>query len=122
VTHVPKAASPLTIGPVDRSYHPPFSYRHYLKYEVLADPVFAVRRRQNAAGRNSPKERRMDERLGGEAIGGVYLHNNFQFSGGFDTHPEHYCLFEGKRQPLQPCLSNPFVRRSVVEHILRELS
>jgi hypothetical protein len=122
VTHVPKAVSPLLIGPVDRSYHPPFSYRFYLKHEVIADPVFAVRRRQNTAGKNSPKERHMDERLGGEAIGGVYLHNNFQFQGAFDPHPEHYSLFRGKRQPLQPCLSHPFVRQSVVERILSELS
>ena len=46
-THVPKVISPHTVGPVDRSYHSPFSYRFYQKSEVIENPVFAVRRRQN---------------------------------------------------------------------------
>ena len=122
VTHVPKAASPHTVGLVDRSYHPPFSYRFYLKNEVMVDPVFGVRRRQNTAGKHAPEERHMGERLGGEAIGGVYLHNNFQFDGAsFKEHPEYWCLYQGKRQALQPCLSHPFVRQAVVERVLREL-
>ena len=122
VTHVPKADSPLDIGRVDRSYEPPFSYRFYLKQELMFHPEFAVRRRQNTAGRNAREERRLTERLGGEAIGGVYLHNNFLFPGSFDTNPEHYCLYEGKRQALQPCLSHPYVREAVVERVLGELS
>ena len=121
-THVPRVTSPHKVEPVDRSYHPPFSYRFYLKQEVMADPVFAVRRRQNTAGRHSPKELHMNERFGGEAIGGVFLHNNFQFGGAsFKEHPEYWCLFNGRRQPLQPCLSHPFVRQAVVETVKRQL-
>ena len=121
-THVPKVISPHTVGPVDRSYHPPFSYRFYQKSEVIENPVFAVRRRQNTAGKNVPAERHMGERLGGEVIGGVYLHNNFQFGGAsFKEHPEYWCLYQGKRQPLQPCLSHPFVRRTVVENVKKQL-
>ncbi len=122
VTHVPAVTSPHVLGVVDRSYHPPFAYRFYQKNEVITYPVFAVRRRQNTAGKYTPAEHHMGERLGGEAIGGVYLHNNFQFSGGsFKEHPEYWCLYQGKRQAIQPCLSHPAVRKNVVEGVIASL-
>jgi len=120
VTHVPKVAADHTIPLVDRSYQPPFAYRFYLKREVMKDPVFAVRRRQNAA--SGPKEQRLSERLGGEATGGVFLHNNFLLSASFEDHPEYFSLRDGKRTKHQPCLTHPEVRRIVTSQILRSIA
>ena len=121
-THIPTIKSSLLIEPVDRSYHPPFAYRMYLKQEVMTDLEFGARRRQNASGHNARQESRFGERFGGEAIGGVYLHNNFQLDGvSFDEHPECFCLYQGERRPLQPCLSHPLVRELVLERVMNSL-
>ena len=121
LTHAPTVADDHAIPVIDRSYKPPFAYRFYLKMEVMKDPVFAVRRRQNAAGKQGPKEQRISERLGGEATGGVFLHNNFNVSASFRDHPEYYSLRDGKRTRHQPCLTHPEVRRIVTGQILRNL-
>lgn len=120
VTHVPKVDATHAIPLVDRSYKPPFAYRVYLKSELTTNPVFAVRRRQNAHP-NGPAEQRLSERFGGEATGGVFLHNNFQLSASFDDHPEYFALRDGKRSTHQPCLTHPEVRRIVTSQILRNL-
>ena len=120
-THVPKTDSGHRIPLVDRSYKPPFAYRFYLKAEVMKDPIFAVRRRQNAASQYGPKEQRITERLGGEATGGVFLHNNFLLSASFEDHPEYFSLRGGKRAALQPCLTHPEVRRIITSRILGSL-
>ncbi len=121
VAHVPKTAVTQTIPLIDRTYKPPFAYRFYLKTEVMKDPIFAVRRRQNAASQYGPKEQRIPERLGSEATGGVFLHNNFMLSTSFTEHPEYFSLRDGKRAPLQPCLTHPEVRRTVTRRILGSL-
>ena len=121
VTHVPNVVGEHTIPLIDRSYKPPFAYRFYLKSEVMKDPVFAVRRRQNAAGQHGPKEQRISRQLGGEATGGVFLHNNFHLSASFQDHPEYFSLRDGKRTIHQPCLTHPEVRRIVTGQILRNL-
>ena len=121
VTHVPKTGAGRTIPLVDRSWKPPFAYRFYLKSEVMKTPVFAVRRRQNAASPYGPKEQRITERLGGEATGGVFLHNNFLLSASFADHPEYFSLRNGTRAPSQPCLTHPEVRRIVTSRILGSL-
>ncbi|MBM80425.1 MAG: hypothetical protein CMJ78_07515 [Planctomycetaceae bacterium] len=121
VTHVPKVESKHAIPHVDRSYKPPFAYRFYLKTEVMKDPVFAARRRQNAASRHGPKEQQLTERLGGQATGGVFLHNNFLLHASFNDHPEYFALRHGKRTSQQPCLTHPEVRRLVTNQILSNL-
>jgi hypothetical protein len=121
VTHVPKVDSTHAIPHVDRCYKPPFAYRFYLKSEVMKDPAFAVRRRQNAASQHGPKEQRLNERLGGEATGGVFLHNNFLLNASFNDHPEYFALRDGKRTSHQPCLTHPEVRRIVTNQILKNI-
>ena len=121
VTHVPTVSSQHVIPLADRSYKPPFTYRFYLKAEVMEDPIFAVRRRQNAASRHGPQEQRLSARLGGEATGGVFLHNNFQLPASFEEHPEYYAFRDGKRSKAQPCLTHPEVRRIVTNQILGNL-
>ena len=121
LTHVPQVVPDHAIPLVDRSYKPPFAYRFYLKAEVMKDPVFAVRRRQNAASQHGPKEQRISERLGGEATGGVFLHNNFLLHASFKDHPEYYSLRDGKRTNHQPCLTHPEVRRMVTNQIVANI-
>ncbi|MBB73118.1 MAG: hypothetical protein CMJ75_01250 [Planctomycetaceae bacterium] len=121
VTHVPLVPVTNLLRKVDRSYNPPFAYRHYAKNEISKDPAFAARRRQNTASRYAPQNQRMGPHLGGEAHGGVFLHNNFLFQLPFRDHPECYALIDGQRSPLQPCLTHPLVHRTVAAQLLQNL-
>ena len=121
VTHTPVVPAAHQLPAVDRSYTPPFAYRHYAKTEVSKDPAFAARRRQNTASQYAPKNQRMGPRLGGEARGGVFLHNNFLFQLSFRDHPECYAWIDGQRSPLQPCLTHPLVYRTVTANLLQNL-
>ncbi len=121
VTHVPRIGPGHTIRLGDRTFTPPLEYRHYLKPEVISNPVFAVRRRQNSVSQNAPKSHQIGERLGGTVSGGVFLHNNFLLSASFADHPEYFSLRDGKRSTHQPCLTHPEVRRIVTGQILTNL-
>ena len=121
VTHTPLVSTAHKLPDMDRSYTPPFAYRHYAKNEVSKDPAFAARRRQNTASQYAPKNQRMGPHLGGEAHGGVFLHNNFLFQLPFRDHPECYALIDGQRSPLQPCLTHPLVHRTVTAQLLQNI-
>ena len=121
VTHTPRVAPDRPLPLIDRSYTPPFAYRHYSKNEISKDPAFAARRRQNTASQYAPQSQRMGAHLGGESRGGVFLHNNFLFQLSFRDHPECYALIDGQRSPLQPCLTHPLVHRTVTAQILKNL-
>ena len=116
LTHVPPCPADKNLAPADRSYTPPLAYRFYLKAEVMDDPAFAVRRRQNGADPNSPHK--VPEEMGGIAPKQFFLHNNHGLhSVGPDQHPEYYCLSGGKRMGAQICMSHPDVRRLVWQSI-----
>ena len=121
VTHTPKLDDRHTIPLVDRSYAPPFAYRHYAKTEISKDPVFAARRRQNTASQYGAASQRLGPQLGGEATGGVFLHNNFLFQLSFRDHPECYAWIDGQRSAKQPCLTHPLVHRTVSGQLLKNL-
>ena len=121
VTHTPLVAAGRQLPFSDRSYTPPFAYRHYAKNEVSKDPAFAARRRQNTASQYAPQTQRMGAHLGGEARGGVFLHNNFLFQLSFRDHPECYALIDGQRSGLQPCLTHPLVHRTVTAQLLQNI-
>ncbi|MEE3373325.1 MAG: DUF4838 domain-containing protein [Planctomycetota bacterium] len=121
VTHIPLVPATHLLPVVDRSYAPPFAYRHYSKNEIAKDPAFAARRRQNTASQYAPQSQRMGPHLGGEARGGVFLHNNFLFQLPFRDHPECYALIDGQRSGLQPCLTHPLVHRTVAAQLLQNL-
>ncbi|MCH2399777.1 MAG: DUF4838 domain-containing protein, partial [Pirellulales bacterium] len=121
VTHTPLVAADQQLPASDRSYAPPFAYRNYAKNEVSKDPAFAARRRQNTASQYAPQSQRLGAHLGGEARGGVFLHNNFLFQLSFRDHPECYALIDGQRSRLQPCLTHPLVARTVTAQLLQNI-
>jgi hypothetical protein len=121
VTHTPLVAAGQQLPASDRSYAPPFAYRNYAKNEVSKDPAFAARRRQNTASQYAPQSQRLGAHLGGEARGGVFLHNNFLFQLSFRDHPECYALIDGQRSRLQPCLTHPLVARTVAAQLLQNI-
>ncbi len=121
LTHVPKAGDRHTIPLVNRCYSPPFAYRLYAKTEISKVPVFAARRRQNTASEYAPANQRLGPQLGGEATGGVFLHNNFLFYLSFRDHPECCAWIDGQRSAKQPCLTHPLVHRTVSARLLQTL-
>ena len=117
MTHVPKLPPTKIVKKEDRTYKPPLEYRYYLKPEVINDPAFMARRRQN--GRDRP----IPAKMGGTAPRQVFLHNNFGFhdGGGMEIHPEYQTLSMGKRRSMHPCLSHPDVQRMVWKRIEENL-
>ncbi len=123
-THVPKADPHSTIGPVDRSYHPPLEMRWSYYGEINRNPAFAARMRVNTVG-NDPK-------LGGRCPQRLINHSfarQIPSSKYGKEHPEYYCLRDGKRLSQvssdsygsEPCLTNPDVLRIVTEAVLKEI-
>jgi len=123
-THVPRLAGPLLVGPLERAYRPPLSFRWPFYGENAAAPAFAARLRVNTVS---------DEpRLGGRDPMGLVSHT---FQRDLPSrvhgaeHPDYYALrdgrrlapFEDDRYETQPCLSHPDVLRIVTERVLRQI-
>jgi len=122
-THVPKADSRGTIGPVDRVYRPPLQMRWSYYGEINRNAAFAARKRVNTVG-NDPK-------LGGQCRQRLINHSfarQIPSSKHGKEHPEYYCLRDGKRlsevssdsYENEPCLTNPDVLWIVTEAALKE--
>lgn len=123
-TFVPKAAGKRGVGPVDRFYHPPLSYRWSYYAETSANPAFATRLRNNAITE--------DSKFGGKTAVSLINHSFYaqipsQKYG--KAHPEYYCEIDGKRLASvqndalenQPCLTNPEVLKIVTKAVLDQL-
>lgn len=123
-THVPRVGAWRVVGPVDRTFRPPFAMRWSYYGEVNRDPVFAARLRVNTVTG--------DPKLGGKT-GIQNISHSFLAQIPSQTygkeHPEYYCLIDGKRRAEvgsdaydnEPCLSNPDVLRIVTEAVLAEI-
>lgn len=123
-THVPPVGKWRVVGPVDRSYHPPFEMRWAYYGEVNRNAAFAARLRVNTVG-NEPN-------LGGRARQQLTSHSfayQIPSSKYGKEHPEYYCLRNGKRLAQggndsydnEPCLTNPDVLRIVTEAVMKEI-
>ena len=123
-THVPKVKSAQTIGPIDRTFHPPLQMRWAYYGEVNRNPAFAARLRVNTVG-NDPK---LGGRTGQQLINHSFARQLPSSKYG-QEHPEYYCLRNGKRiAPAEndsfdnePCLTNPDVLKIVTEAVLKEI-
>jgi hypothetical protein len=123
-THVPRLTGPRIVGPLERTYRPPLSFRWPYYGENVAAPVFATRLRINTVTD--------DVRLGGRTPMGLISHTFHRCLPsrvyGAD-HPEYYALRGGRRlapfdndfSNTQPCLTNPDVLRIVTEKVLGEI-
>ena len=89
--------------------------------DVRTDPVFSARMRNNFVRVPSPDG---EGTIAGSAEGywGVHaLGTHVNVDKYFATHPEYFCLRDGKRYGGygQPCLSNPDVLRITIENVRR---
>ncbi len=124
-THVPKVAAGSVLGPIDRCYQPPLSFRWSYYGENSAQPAFAARRRINTITD--------DEKLGGKTGRSLVNHSfgrQIPSAKYGQEHPEYYCEIDGRRRAAvaddyrdnEPCLSNPDVLEIVAASVLAELA
>jgi hypothetical protein len=122
-THVPKLLRPTLVGPIDREYHPPLSFRWSYYGENSRDPAFAARLRVNTITD--------DPKLGGKTGQSLISHT---FGSQIPTgtygkeHPEYFAFRDGKRLSSgndwfesEPCLTRPEVLSIVTRAVLDEL-
>jgi hypothetical protein len=123
-THVPRLAGPRVVGPLERTYRPPLSFRWPYFGENVAAPAFATRMRVNTVTD--------DARLGGRTPMGLISHTFLHYlpSRVYGAeHPEYYALRGGRRltpfaddfDKTQLCLTNPDVLRIITEKVLANI-
>jgi uncharacterized protein DUF4838 len=123
-THVPKLGKVIFLGPVDRTYRPPFANYRGIGYHLRKDAVFAVRCRGN----------------------NLYSDPNFGFKTPFcsshininhsfyrqipldqyaESHPEYFCMWDGKRDNKHThthyCLTQPELVPIVTQAVIAEI-
>ena len=123
-THVPRLSGPRVVGPLQRTYRPPLSFRWPYYGENVAAPAFATRLRINTVTD--------DARLGGRTPMGLISHTFQRYLPSRlhgAAHPEWYALRDGRRlapfdndfSTTQLCLTNPDVLRMITERALAEI-
>ncbi len=123
-TYLPKIGGWRVIGPVDRTYRPPFALRHSYYRENSMSPAFATRLRNNAITDDPKFGGRTGMRTSNHSFG--YLLPSSKYG---KEHPEYYALVNGKRlapvkndwYQTQLCLTNPDVLRIVTQAVLDEI-
>lgn len=123
-THVPRLPDTAMVGPLDRHYSPPLSFRWSYYGETNHSPLLAARLRVNAVGG--------DDKYGGKTGQSLINHT---FGSQIPTakygaeHPEYFALRDGQRLAggsndwfdTEPCLTNPDVLKIVTRAVLDEL-
>ena len=108
----------LRIDDLDVVYRPPFDLRQTYT-QAAADPLFAVRLRQNGRAFSAP----IPDAYGGSVdFGGAHtlLRRFLPPAEFFEKHPGWYAFRQdtGKRAPSQLCMTNPDVQKRVAEAVL----
>jgi hypothetical protein len=91
-THVPRLPESSIVGPVDRRYQPPFSFRWSYYGETNRSPMLAARLRVNTVSG--------DPKYGGTTGQSLINHsfgNQIPLAKYGREHPEYYALRDGKR-------------------------
>ncbi len=123
-TYVPKLPAKAEIGPLERSYEPPLSFRWSYYGEINRNPAFAARLRVNTIDG--------DAKYGGKTGQSLISHtfgNQIPVAKYGKEHPEYFALRDGKRLAegkndwfdTEPCLTHPDVLKIVTEAVLAEL-
>ena len=120
---VPHRAN-LALGNWSHRYAPPFRIRDLYYHDVTANPAFAVQLRLNGQYSHLPEE------YGGPVRGLGGGHTYWQLlpqKEYFDSHPEYYAQFGGKRQrvthPVKTalCLTNRDMRKELIRRASERL-
>jgi hypothetical protein len=113
-SHIPRKPT-LQTGPLAVRYQPPFESRDPFWYPAF-DPIWAVRNFSNSQSARIPEE------SGGCIRYKGFVHTFYPLvppEANFAAHPEWYSLINGKRTTdhAQLCLTNPDLRKFVVERV-----
>ena len=128
-THVPAVGDWRVIGPVDRFYRPPLSFRWCYYGENHVSPAFAVRLRNNAIVDNT----KLAGPLGGASGVKLINHTFYQMvptAEYGEEHPEFFAMVDGKRlskvdhDPSQTelCTTNPQLASIVAKKVLERIA
>ncbi|GMU21536.1 MAG: hypothetical protein AMXMBFR13_16290 [Phycisphaerae bacterium] len=123
-THVPRLSGKSQVGPIDRTYRPPLSFRWPYYGENNLNPRFAARLRCNTVDG--------DPKYGGKTGQSLINHsfgNQIPLAKYGKEHPEYFALRDGKRLAegtndfftTEPCLTHPDVLKIVTDAVLAEL-
>lgn len=123
-THVPGLPSGPCWKTIDRTYHPPLSYRCSYYGENYSHPEFAVRLRGNAVSGDAKHGGKTGRQLIGHSFGRQVPSKQYGAE-----HPEYFALRDGKRlAPVdddwfgtEPCLTHPEVLKIVTAQVLADL-
>lgn len=122
-THVPKLPAQCNVGPLDRKYAPPLTFRWSFYGETSRSPMFAARLRVNTIGGDIKYGGTTGQSLIGHTFGSQIPTEKYG-----KEHPEYFALRDGKRHAsgndwtdTQPCLTNPDVLKIVTDAVLAEL-
>lgn len=110
-------ANVLTFRPVPRHFVPTLEMRDPYYWNAW-DGNWSLRNRTNSDKAVVP------EKWGGRFTYALFVHtyNDLVPPGQyFDEHPEYYSEVDGKRQPIQLCLTNPEVLRITIENVKKFL-
>jgi len=116
-TITPKQAA-LRLPKVDETYNPVVKWRDVYYRAVGDDPAFALRLRLN--GSAELIDGHPAKSASGFAGWGNWCHSLHSYVSPeqyFEAHPEYFAFRDGKRQPLQLCLTNPEVLRLTIESL-----
>ena len=123
-THVPKLTGSKLIGPLDRSYNPPLSFRWSFYGETNRSPMLAARLRVNTIDGDPKYGGRTGQSLIGHTFGSHIPTGTYG-----KEHPEYFALRNDKRlsdvkddwSQSQPCLTHPDVLKIVTAAVLADL-
>ena len=116
-TSIPRTPT-LKFRPVSRTYAPVLVDRRDPYYTEVQDLDWSLRNRTFTIGVAVPME------WGGHAkplARFVHSFNEFIWRSEFEQHPEYFMMKDGQRNPHQLCLTNPEVRRILIETTLARL-
>ncbi len=123
-THIPKLTESKIVGPLDRSYSPPLSFRWSYYGETNRSPMFAARLRVNTVAGDAKYGGKTGQSLISHSFGSQIPTSKYGAE-----HPEYFALRDGKRlanvandwSQTEPCLTNPDVLKIVTQAVLDDL-
>jgi hypothetical protein len=123
-THIPKLPARAVVGPLDRTYEPPLSFRWSYYGETNRSPMLAARLRVNTVSGDAKYGGTTGQALIGHTFGSQIPTAKYG-----KEHPEYFALRNGRRlsdvrddwSQSEPCLTNPNVLRIVKEAVLADL-
>ena len=116
-TSIPRRPT-LTFAPVSRVYGPALRHRRDVHYTEANDPDWSLRNHLLTINVNIPEEWGGYER---PLAGFCHTFNDLLPRSEFDAHPDYFMFKEGRRDPHQLCLTNPQVRRIIIDKTLDRL-